>query len=129
MIEIRHRDGMITRYGHLRGFASGLREGQVVGQGQVIGFVGSTGLSTGPHLHFETLVNGVSKEPTRTLRNASGVILTGDERVKFAQVRDAVVGRLGLPRPVASPQPATGTALPVAPTVTPQPPAVVGAPK
>ncbi len=129
MIEIRHRDGMITRYGHLRGFASGLREGQVVGQGQVIGFVGSTGLSTGPHLHFETLVNGESKDPNRTLRNASGVVLTGDARAAFAQVRDAVTGRLALPRPVGISRPVSDTATPAGPAVTPRPATVVGAPK
>ncbi|MES3034012.1 MAG: M23 family metallopeptidase [Gemmatimonadota bacterium] len=101
LVEVRHRDGMVTRYGHLRGFAAGLREGQVVTQGQVIGFVGSTGLSTGPHLHFETLVNGVSREPTRTLREASGVTLTGPSRGAFAAARDAIAVRLGLTQRVA----------------------------
>jgi murein DD-endopeptidase MepM/ murein hydrolase activator NlpD len=100
MIEVRHHDGMITRYGHLQRFAADLREGQVVATGQVIGYVGSTGLSTGPHLHFETLVNGVSKEPTRTLREASGVPLTGTLLLAFATTRDAVANRLGLVRPV-----------------------------
>jgi murein DD-endopeptidase MepM/ murein hydrolase activator NlpD len=116
MIEIRHRDGMVTRYGHLRGFATGLREGQVVTQGQVIGFVGSTGLSTGPHLHFETLVNGASKEPTRTLREASGVVLSGDQLKTFATTRDALASRLGLLRPpVAPPRPIGDVAAPAAP--------------
>lgn len=100
LIEIRHRDGIVTRYGHLRGFVSSLREGQVVAQGQVIGFVGSTGLSTGPHLHFETLVNGVSREPTRTLREASGVLLTGPSLGAFATTRDALASPLGLVAPV-----------------------------
>jgi len=102
VIEIRHRDGMVTRYGHLRGFAKSLRSGLVVTQGQVIGFVGSTGLSTGPHLHFETLVNGVSREPTRTLRNASGVVLNGPALAAFVGARDVLAARLGL----APPQPA-----------------------
>jgi murein DD-endopeptidase MepM/ murein hydrolase activator NlpD len=128
VIEIRHRDGMITRYGHLRGFAAGLREGQVVGQGQVIGFVGSTGLSTGPHLHFETLVNGESKDPTRTLRNASGVVLNGEARLEFARVRDGLAGRLALPRKVPLTAPAAATqAVPA--TSAAQPAAVVGTPK
>jgi len=105
LIEIRHRDGMVTRYGHLRGFAPGLREGQVVTQGQVIGFVGSTGLSTGPHLHFETLVNGVSREPTRTLREASGVTLTGPALSTFAVAREAVATRLGLVRVATAARP------------------------
>ena len=115
VIEIRHRDGMVTRYGHLRGFAKALRAGQVVTQGQVIGFVGSTGLSTGPHLHFETLVNGVSREPTRTLRNASGVALTGPALTAFAGARDAVAARLGVAvsRPVAPQR--TGSATTIGP--------------
>ena len=96
LVELRHRDGMVTRYGHLRGFAPSLREGQVVTQGQVIGFVGSTGLSTGPHLHFETLVNGVSREPTRTLRAASGVTLSGRSLEAFASLRDALAARMGI---------------------------------
>jgi hypothetical protein len=114
LVEIRHRDGMVTRYGHLRGFAASLRVGQVVTQGQVIGYVGSTGLSTGPHLHFETLVNGVSKEPTRTLREASGVELKGPALTAFAVTRDAVAARLGMV-PVPTAAAATGPTLPSAP--------------
>lgn len=106
VVELRHRDGMVTRYGHLRAFALGLREGQVVTQGQIIGFVGSSGLSTGPHLHFETLVNGVSREPTRTLREASGITLAGPSLSAFGSARDAVASRLGLV-PLATPRPAT----------------------
>ncbi len=128
VVEIRHRDGMITRYGHLRGFAEGLREGQIVGQGQVIGFVGSTGLSTGPHLHFETLVNGDSKDPTRTLRSASGVVLTADARLEFSRVRDALAGRLGLPRAVPV-GPATADAPASRDSSVAAPAAVVGTPK
>jgi murein DD-endopeptidase MepM/ murein hydrolase activator NlpD len=120
LIEIRHRDGMVTRYGHLRGFAPGLREGQVVTQGQVIGYVGSTGVSTGPHLHFETLVNGASREPTRTLREASGVTRTGPALSAVAVARAAVAVRLGLtpaptstgPTPTSTVPSATGTDLP-----------------
>ena len=114
LIEIRHRDGMVTRYGHLRGFAPSLREGQVVTQGQVIGFVGSSGLSTGPHLHFETLVNGVSREPTRTLRNASGVALNGPSLLAFATARDAVALRIGIPQTAAVTRTLT---VPVTPSV------------
>ena len=102
LVEIRHRDGMVTRYGHLRAFAPSLSEGKVVVLGQVIGFVGSTGLSTGPHLHFETLVNGVSKEPTRTLREASGIPLNGPALGEFAAARDAIATRLGIARATAA---------------------------
>jgi murein DD-endopeptidase MepM/ murein hydrolase activator NlpD len=63
LVEIRHGDGLITRYAHLRGFAPGIRAGARVSQGQVIGYVGKTGLATGPHLHFEFRVNGMARDP------------------------------------------------------------------
>ena len=65
LIEVRHLNGIRTRYGHLSGFARGLRAGEHVAQGETIGFVGSTGLSTGPHLHYEFLVNGKPTNPRR----------------------------------------------------------------
>lgn len=110
LVEIRHRNGMVTRYGHLRAFAARLAEGQVVTQGQVIGYVGSTGLSTGPHLHFETLVNGVSKEPTRALREASGSALAGAALDAFAFTRDAIATRLGIARLTAAVAPRSADA-------------------
>lgn len=118
LIEIRHQDGMITRYGHLRGFAPSLREGQVVAQGEVIGYVGSTGLSTGPHLHFETLVNGVSREPTRALREASGVPLSGASLEAFRLSRESIVTHLGVaPAPDLKPVPAASVETTSAPAV------------
>jgi murein DD-endopeptidase MepM/ murein hydrolase activator NlpD len=65
MVVVRHKNGITTRYGHLRGFAGGVRAGARVSQGQVIGHVGSTGLATGPHLHYEFRVNGVARDPSR----------------------------------------------------------------
>jgi len=65
VIELRHANGIRTRYGHLSGFAQGLRPGERIAQGETIGFVGSTGLSTGPHLHYEFLVNGHPTNPQR----------------------------------------------------------------
>jgi murein DD-endopeptidase MepM/ murein hydrolase activator NlpD len=65
LIEVRHPNGIRTRYGHLSKFAKGLRVGQHVTQDQTVGFVGSTGLSTGPHLHYEFLVNGRATNPQR----------------------------------------------------------------
>jgi murein DD-endopeptidase MepM/ murein hydrolase activator NlpD len=64
-IEIRHGGGITTLYGHLSGFASGVRSGTRVHQGQVIGFVGMTGWATGPHLHYEFRVAGVYQDPLR----------------------------------------------------------------
>ncbi|MGH8723174.1 MAG: M23 family metallopeptidase, partial [Burkholderiales bacterium] len=65
MVELRHANGIRTRYGHLARFAKGLRPGQRVAQEQIIGYVGSTGLSTGPHLHYEFIVNGRPTNPQR----------------------------------------------------------------
>lgn len=62
-IDIRHEGGFSTRYAHLAGYASGIRAGTVVRQGQLIGYCGSTGLSTGSHVHYEILVNGAPRNP------------------------------------------------------------------
>ena len=63
LIKVRHPNGYATLYGHLSGFSEGIARGKRVVQGQVIGFVGSTGLANGPHLHFETRRNGVPVNP------------------------------------------------------------------
>ncbi|WP_427846440.1 M23 family metallopeptidase [Aromatoleum petrolei] len=65
IVVIQHRDGYESAYAHLNGFAKGLRKGQRVRQGDVIGYVGSTGWSTGAHLHFEIRVNGVARDPMK----------------------------------------------------------------
>lgn len=65
LVEIRHKNGITTRYAHLSRFASGVRGGSRVSQGDVIGYVGSTGLSTAPHLHYEFRVNGTPRDPRR----------------------------------------------------------------
>lgn len=63
VVILRHQNRFTTLYGHLSGFASGLRKGSRVGQGDVIGFVGATGLASGPHLHYEFRVNDVHQNP------------------------------------------------------------------
>jgi len=63
LVELRHTNGIQTRYGHLSRFAAGLHPGQRVHQEQIIGYVGATGLATGPHLHYEFRVNGRATNP------------------------------------------------------------------
>ena len=65
LVEIRHRSGITTRYAHLRGFARGISAGRRVSQGQTIGYVGSTGLASGAHLHYEFRVNGAARDSRR----------------------------------------------------------------
>jgi murein DD-endopeptidase MepM/ murein hydrolase activator NlpD len=83
-IRIKHNNGYETAYGHMSAFAKGMEAGKRVRQGQVIGFVGSTGLSTGPHVHYEILVNGRFVDPMRIKlprgRSLDGTIMTGFEK-------------------------------------------------
>ena len=81
-VKIRHNSIYETVYAHLQGFARGIKEGKMVTQGQTIGYVGSTGMSTGPHLHYEVHVNK-KKVNSRTLKLPSGKILKGEERKEF----------------------------------------------
>ncbi len=86
-IRIRHNSTYKTAYAHMSRFASGLTGGSRVRQGETIGFVGSTGRSTGPHLHYEVLVNNQQINPL-DIRLPAGEILTGDELERFYVVRD-----------------------------------------
>ncbi len=86
-VRIRHTNGYETAYGHMSAYARNLEEGKRVRQGQVIGFVGSTGLSTGAHLHYEILVNGRFLDPMR-IRLPRGRVLEGAVLAGFEQERD-----------------------------------------
>ncbi len=81
-IKIKHNSTYSTVYAHMKNFAKGMRPGKKVRQGEIIGYVGSTGMSTGPHLHYEVHVNG-EKVNSQTLKLPSGKVLKGDERKKF----------------------------------------------
>ena len=96
-VEIRHPNGYVTRYGHLRAFASGVRSGARVAIEKTIGYVGMTGLATGPHLHFEVLVNGVQRDPRRVLQATAGPPLTGADLALFERIRVATVFALDKP--------------------------------
>ena len=81
-VKIKHNSTYETVYAHMKNFAKGIREGKRVRQGQIIGYVGSTGLSTGPHLHYEVHVNK-KKVNSQKLKLPSGKILKGDARKDF----------------------------------------------
>jgi len=83
LIVLRHQSQYTTWYGHLSGFAKALRSGSRVHQGEVIGYVGATGLATGPHLHYEFRINNVQKNPLSIAMPAAPPI-TVDQRPRFA---------------------------------------------
>jgi murein DD-endopeptidase MepM/ murein hydrolase activator NlpD len=93
LIELRHLNGITTRYGHLRGFARNIRRGARVEQGQTIGYVGSTGLATGPHLHYEFRMNGIAQD-SRRVKLGSGTPVPHQDRTAFEQERDRLLALL-----------------------------------
>ncbi|MBK6495759.1 MAG: M23 family metallopeptidase [Gemmatimonadales bacterium] len=106
LVEIRHRNGITTRYAHLSSISVKARPGARVGQGDIIGNVGSSGLSSGPHLHYEFRVNGTARDP-RSVKMETGAPLPKGDLVAFRQERDRL--RLLLGPSLASP-PARGLA-------------------
>jgi murein DD-endopeptidase MepM/ murein hydrolase activator NlpD len=112
-VKLKHNNGYETAYGHMSAFAKGLEVGKRVRQGQLIGFVGSTGQSTGPHVHYEILVNGRFVDPMRIKlprgRSLDGPLMAGFEKERdrldtmmnnrggVARVSDAM-GSIGTPQ-------------------------------
>ena len=88
-VKIKHANGYETAYGHMTAFARSTQPGARVRQGQVIGYVGSTGLSTGPHVHYEILVNGRFVDPLR-VKLPRGRVLDGPVLATFDKERDRV---------------------------------------
>jgi murein DD-endopeptidase MepM/ murein hydrolase activator NlpD len=86
-VKLKHNNGYETAYGHMSAFAKGMEPGKRVRQGQVIGFVGSTGQSTGPHVHYEILVNGRFVDPMR-IKLPRGRSLDGPLMASFEKERD-----------------------------------------
>lgn len=92
-VRLKHNNGYETAYGHMSAFAKGLEVGKRVRQGQVIGFVGSTGLSTGAHVHYEILVNGRFVDPMR-VKLPRGRSLDGQLLAGFEKERDRLDGMM-----------------------------------
>lgn len=88
-IRLKHNYGYETAYGHMTAFARGIEPGVKVRQGQVIGYVGSTGHSTGPHVHYEIIVNGRLVDPMR-IKLPRGRVLEGTVLASFERKRDEV---------------------------------------
>ena len=81
-MKIKHNSTYETIYAHMKSFGKAIKEGKKVKQGKIIGYLGSTGLSTGPHLHYEVIVNG-KKINSQKLKLPSGKTLKGEERKQF----------------------------------------------
>ena len=96
-IDVRHPNGYVSRYGHLRAFAKGVHSGACVSMGSTIGYVGMTGLATAPHLHFEILVGGVQRDSQTALRTSTGVPLEKTDLGQFDRVRRLAQAALDLP--------------------------------
>ena len=92
-VKIQHGKSYETLYAHMSKLAAGIRRGSKVNQGQIIGYVGSTGRSTGPHLHYEVRVNDRPVNPTR-IKSAGGKQLAGKEIAKFKQLKQRIAAMM-----------------------------------
>jgi murein DD-endopeptidase MepM/ murein hydrolase activator NlpD len=102
VIDVRHRNGYVSRYGHLRRFATGVRVGSHVPMGQTIAYVGMTGLATAPHLHFEMLVGGAQRDSRSVLAKLKGGDpIAGGERDAFERTRERLMAALDHGTPAA----------------------------
>jgi murein DD-endopeptidase MepM/ murein hydrolase activator NlpD len=105
-IRLKHNYGYETAYGHMTAFARGIEPGVKVRQGQVIGYVGSTGLSTGAHVHYEIFVNNRLVDPMR-IKLPRGRVLEGTVLTSFERERDKVDNMMSQPTRAAQAQAAT----------------------
>ncbi|WP_336276949.1 M23 family metallopeptidase [Bartonella sp. CB178] len=94
--EVRHANGYVSTYSHQSRYAEGIKPGVKVRQGQVIGYVGSTGMATGPHVHFELIVNGTKVNPMR-IRIPDSKSLTNQDLQAFFQEKDNIDSLINSP--------------------------------
>ena len=92
-VSIKHNSTYVTAYGHMSKYGRGIKKGIRVTQGQIIGYVGSTGMSTGPHLHYEVIKNG-KRINSQRLKLPTGKILNNESRNKFEVERIKIDVRL-----------------------------------
>jgi len=97
LIILKHRRRYSTAYAHLSAFAKGLRKGKRVNQGDIIGYVGSTGMATGPHLHYEFRINGVQRNPRRVVMPAA-IPLSAKNIPAFKKYAKPLMARLHMLR-------------------------------
>jgi murein DD-endopeptidase MepM/ murein hydrolase activator NlpD len=93
LVKVRHANGYVSYYGHLSRYPRGLRVGQRVQQKEVIGYVGSTGISTGPHLHYQLMKHGKSIDPG-AVRTPAGEPIPAGAQEAFAQLREELLREL-----------------------------------
>jgi murein DD-endopeptidase MepM/ murein hydrolase activator NlpD len=86
LVRLQHANSYKTQYAHMSRFARGIRTGVRVKQGQIIGYVGTTGRSTGPHLHYEVLHHGMNLNPA-SIKSTPGRILQGSELARFMEAK------------------------------------------
>lgn len=97
LVVLKHNGKYETAYGHLSRFASGMSKGKRISQGDVIGYVGSTGMATGPHLHYELRIDGVQRDPTNVVLPSAPPIAKRDLNT-FQKETHALVARLNIMR-------------------------------
>ena len=90
-VEIEHVNGYVTTYNHMSGFGRGIKEGMHINQGQIVGYLGASGLATGPHLHYEVIVNGHYVDPMR-VKLARTRQVDGKQLSDFKHERDRIDG-------------------------------------
>jgi len=95
VIILKHDNGISTVYGHLSRFAPELRRGSKVTQGQMIGFVGMSGVATGPHLHYEFLINGKHQDPMKVALPKNNTI-QGGNKAQFETISNQMMAQLRL---------------------------------
>lgn len=94
LVVIAHSNGYSTAYGHLSGFGAGVRKGARVSQGDTLGYVGATGLASGPHLHYEFRVKGSQVDP-QSVKATEAAPLSGESRHAFEQQRGTALRQIG----------------------------------